>query len=82
MAIIDKLREVEARYSQIEASLYDPSIASDRLAYAKLTKEYKALTPVIEKYREYESVRLQTEEAKQLSEISDDAELRELALSE
>ena len=82
MAITDKLREVEARYTQLEASLYDPSVASDRVAYAKTTKEYKALTPVVEKYREYESLRVSCEEAKELADSSDDPELRELASAE
>ena len=82
MAITDKLREVEARYTQLESSLYDPSVASDRVSYAKITKEYKALTPVIEKYREYDSLRVSCEEAKQLADSSDDPELRELAASE
>ncbi len=82
MAITDKLLEVEARYSQIEAMLYDPAVASDPLNYAKLSKEYKNLTPIIEKYREYKSIEKAAEEAKELMELEDDRELRELAEAE
>lgn len=81
MAITDKLSEVESRYNQIELSLSDPSIASDRVAYAKLSKEYKNLTPVIEKYREYKEVLSIAEEAKALMD-GDDPELCALAEAE
>ena len=66
MAITDKLAQVEARYLEIESALADPSVASDRQNYAKLSKEYKNLTPVIEKFREYTSVKSASDEAEEL----------------
>ncbi len=82
MAITDKLEQVEARYLEIEASLADPAVASDRQGYAKLSKEYKNLTPIIEKYREYSAVKASCDEAEELMKASPDPELRELAASE
>ena len=82
MAITDKLAQVEARYLEIESALADPSAASDRQNYAKLSKEYKNLTPVIEKFREYTSVKSASDEAEELMKSSADAELRELAEAE
>ena len=82
MALIDKLREVEARYLSIEGSLYDPETAKDPQNYAKLSKEYKNLTPIIEKYREYVAIESSVNEAKELMETSDDPEMRELAAAE
>ena len=82
MAITDKLCEVEARYFEVEKALADPMTPSDPKNYAKLSKEYKNLTPIIEKYREYKETLASVNEARELMDSSDDAELRELAESE
>jgi len=81
MSVTDKLVGVEERYSKIEADLGDPAIISDQAAYAALMKEYKSLTPIIEKYREYISVRDAMDQAHELLD-SDDTDLRELAEEE
>ena len=82
MAITDKLCEVEARYFEVEKALADPMTPSDPKNYAKLSKEYKNLTPIIEKYREYKETLASVNEARELMDSSDDAELRELAEAE
>lgn len=81
MSLSDKLRDVEERYAQIESELATPGAAADPQNYAKLSKEYKRLTPIIEKYREYKTVEASLEEAKELMEAPD-AEMRELASAE
>ena len=45
-----------------------PSVVGDQERYRNLMKEYKRLTPLIEKFREYENYRLSAEEAKQMLE--------------
>jgi peptide chain release factor 1 len=45
-------------------------------------KEYKSLTPIIEKYREYKSVVAECEDLRAMLEESLDAEMRELVQSE
>ena len=82
MAIVDKLKEVEARYSQIEAELGNAEVVSDPKTFAKLSKEYKNLSPIIEKYREYTAAETAMNEAKSILETSDDAELKSLAETE
>ena len=82
MAITDKLCEVEARYFEVEQALADPMSPSDPKNYAKLSKEYKNLTPIIEKYREYKSTLASVEEARAIMDSSDDPELCELAEAE
>ena len=78
MSISDKLRAVALKYSQMEASLSDPSICADLPAYTKLLREINRLTPIIEKYREYESASMALAEAEAL--LSDpDPDLRALA---
>lgn len=82
MILTDKLSQVEERFRQIEAELATPAVASDRQNYAKLSKEYKNLTPIIEKYREYLIIDSATSEAEDLMKNSSDAEMRELAEAE
>ena len=51
--MFDKLLEAEKRFNEIEESLADPETVSNQSLYTSLMKEYKNLTPIIEKYREY-----------------------------
>ena len=45
----DKLRAAEDRFISVEDSLADPDVMSDTAKYASLMKEYKNLSPIIEK---------------------------------
>ena len=80
--MLNKLRQAEEKYLHLEASLSDPIVASDPARCAEIAKEYKNLTPIIEKYRDYQSSERTVEEALFLLEESSDAELRALANEE
>ena len=80
--MLSKLRETERRYSAIEEELAKPETVSDVEKYTKLIKEYKSLTPVVEKFREYEAARLGAEEASELMASEDDPEMKALAEEE
>lgn len=77
----EKLKAVESRFISIEDSLGDPDIMSDTARYAELMKEYKNLSPIIEKYREYKKCKNDEEGARELAEAGD-SDLRELAFDE
>ena len=79
--MIDKLKDVEARFEKIEAELSDPATATDVGRYTKLMKERKNLLPTVEKYREYVRVSSEAEEALALSG-EDDREMADMALEE
>ena len=51
--LLERLSEAERKYIEIEQALSSPDVVSDVEKYAKLSREYKTLTPVVEKYREY-----------------------------
>lgn len=80
--MLNKLKEAEASYVELEKKLADPTVFSDMERYASLMKDYKNLTPIIEKYREYCHVKSENEEAKALLSEPLDAELKEWASSE
>ena len=77
--MLDKLKEIEAKYTVIGEKLASPEITSDIEKYKALSREYKSLTPVVLKYREYEKALCAIKEAQEIIDISDDAELRKLA---
>ncbi|MBR5495935.1 MAG: peptide chain release factor 1 [Oscillospiraceae bacterium] len=66
--MFDKLILTEQRYDEINESLMDPDVINDQEQYRSLMKEYKVLTPIIEKYREYKSNKDAFEEAKMMLE--------------
>ena len=80
--MLDKLRDTEQKYIGIEDSLADPEIMSRQGEYAALMKEYKALTPVVEKYRQYRACKDNIEGINQMLEGELDREMRELASEE
>ncbi len=51
--MLEELEKAEARYDEINARLSDPNVMSDTGVYTALMKEYKELTPLIEKYNLY-----------------------------
>ena len=80
--MLEKLKEAERRYEKMEAELSLPEIFSDPERFATLMKEYKGLTPIIEKYREYVRTANNKEEAELLLSEPLDPEMKELALTE
>ncbi len=81
--IFSKLQKAERRFKEIEESMTIPSVASDNKLYSALIKEYKALEPIIEKYREYKAADCSVKESDMMMRDSSlDSELRELAEEE
>ena len=77
--MLDKLQDVENRYQEINHKLMDPTVISNNELYKNLMKEYKNLTPIVEKYREYLKAHEAYEEAKELlDEGGLDKEFREM----
>ena len=62
--MFDKLVEVKRRYEEINRLLMDPSVINDNARYKNLMKEYKNLTPLIEKFDQYTRAKDNFEEAK------------------
>ncbi len=77
--MVDKLKAIAQRLAQVEESLADPAIYSDREALTKLSREQKELTPVVEVYRSLVEC---DDTIAQAMEMLSDSELRELAQEE
>ena len=64
--MFEKLQLIEERYEEVNRRLMDPDVVSDQNAYRDLMKEYKSLTPIVEKFRVYKKTAADFEEAKSL----------------
>lgn len=64
--MFEKLLTLEEKFEDINNKLTDPNIISDNKQYASLMKEYKNLTPIIEKFREYKKAKEANDEAVEL----------------
>ncbi len=66
--MLEKLKLMELRYNEISNKLSEPDVVNDNKLYADLMKEYKNLTPIIEKYNEYSAAANNFSEAKEMLE--------------
>ena len=81
--MFEKLAEMESKYEEINEKLSDPSVVSDNKLYAQLMKDFKNMTPIIEKFREYKKAEESFKEAKEILDSgSDDRDFREMAQAE
>ena len=81
--MIEKVRLMEQRYNELSNKLSEPGIADDQKLFTDLMKEFKNLTPVVEKYRESEKVANSFNEAKELLEAGGmDKDFKEMVQSE
>ena len=77
--MLEKLEQIEKNYEDLTAQLSSPDVMSDISAYTKLMKQHRGLEEIVEKYREVKRMRAELDGAKEILEISDDAEMRHLA---
>ncbi|MBO5401549.1 MAG: peptide chain release factor 1 [Clostridia bacterium] len=76
--MIEKLKDIERKFNEIEEKLSDPEVISNMEEYKKYTKEYKNLSPVVEKYREYLSHLRDKEDGEEVLADGDE-DMRDLA---
>ncbi len=79
--ILNKLRDIELRYRELEGLLSDPQVVSRQGVYQKYAKEHADLTELVETIRRYEKTRTRLAENRELLAESDE-ELRALAREE
>ena len=81
--MFEKLAVMEQKYEDISRKLSDPEVNSDNKTYTQLMREYKNMTPIIDKYREYKAAKSAFDEAKELlDEGGLDKEFKEMAQEE
>ncbi len=77
--MLEKLRQIEEKYTELENRLQQPEVYSDPALYARVAREQKELTPLVETYRRY--VR-RSADAQEAQSLMNDPELGEMARME
>ncbi len=79
--MFDKLHEIKERFFYLEERLSDPEVISDIREFAKVNREYKELTEIVQLIDRYDSLKSNIATAKEMIR-EEDEEMREMAKEE
>lgn len=80
--ILQKLESIAVRFNEVGQQIVDPDIIADMNRYVKLTKEYKDLSEIVRVYKEYKNVVENIATSKEMIDMEDDPEMKEMAKME
>jgi peptide chain release factor 1 len=70
--LLDKLRDIEIRYRELEGQLSDPQVVSKQGMYQKFAKEHADLTELVETIRQYEKIKSRISEYSEMLRENDE----------
>lgn len=76
--MLDKLEAIQDRYYYLEEKLSDPDVLSDMKQFAKINKEYKDLSEIVDTFKEYKLTAANIESAREMLKDTD-PEMKEMA---
>lgn len=76
MDLLEKLGQIESKFSEIESKLSDPVVLADAKRFKELSKSHSDLNLTVQKSREYRQVLQNRDEALSLLESEKDSEMR------
>ena len=79
--MFDRLDQMEARYEDLGRQLSDPNIVSDQENYRKVSKQHRDMEPIVEKFREYRTLKTGIADARAML-AEPDPEIRAMAQAE
>jgi peptide chain release factor 1 len=80
--LLDKLRNVEARYEELNQLLASPETVSDSKKYQKTAKAHADLGEIVAKFREYKDIERGIGETQAMVRDENDPELKKMAEEE
>ncbi|MCQ2112207.1 MAG: peptide chain release factor 1 [Bacteroidaceae bacterium] len=80
--ILEKLDGLVSRFEEVSTLITDPNVIGDQKRYVKLTKEYKELGDIMNARKEYIQCMKNAEEAREMIQMEDDPEMKEMAREE
>ena len=78
----DKLEAIKDRFEEVGQLIVQPDVMEDMKQYTRLSKEYKDLEKVVQKYDEYQEAEANLASAKALLETEKDPDFRQMAKDE
>ncbi len=80
--MLEKLQIVKQRFDEVSDLIIQPDVITDQKRYVQLNKEYKDLSKLMEKRKEYLTLTNSISEAKEIIEDGSDIEMVEMAKME
>jgi peptide chain release factor 1 len=80
--MFDRLDQIEAKYEELTQALASPEVMSDSGKYQKTAKAHSEIAPVVERYREYKSLKQGIAESRAMLETESDPDIRQMAEEE
>lgn len=80
--MFDKLDFILEKYEELSKKVSDPDVIARQKEWQKLMKEMSDLEPIVKEYTAYKKAKEELEEAKEILDMEDDEELREMAREE
>ena len=80
--MIDKLKDIYARYEELSEKMSDPAVISDTAEWTKIAKAQAEISETAQKYAEYAEVEKQKAQAEEAVKTEPDLEMRELLYAE
>lgn len=77
--MLEKLAQIEKSYEDLTAQISSPDIMSDMKVFAKTMKQHRSLEEIVTKIREVRKMKENLAGAKELYDMADDDEMREMA---
>ena len=77
--MIEKLEDIKHRFEEVGQLIVQPDAMADMKKYSQLSKEYKDLEKIVNKYHEYQQVVSNIKSAREVLENEKDPEFREMA---
>jgi peptide chain release factor 1 len=77
-----KLRDIEARFAEVEAKMSDPAVTQEPAVYQRFARESKEIAPIVERYRAYKEALAEITKVQEMIRSEVEPELRELAHEE
>ena len=80
--MFEKLAQIEKSYEELTEQISQPEFMSDMSVYAKLMKQHRSLGEIVGKFREVRKMTEDLQGARDLADMADDDEMREMAALE
>ena len=78
MELLSKLQSIRDRFYYLEELMSDPEVITDMKKYAKINKEYKDLTQLVNAHKQYEELLGNLDTASEMLQ-ENDAEMKAMA---
>ena len=80
--MFDKLDFITEKYKELSEKVADPAIIADQATWQKYMKEMAEIEPIVKAYEKYKKMKADLDDARELINMEDDEEMREMAKEE